>query len=198
MCPLSDFLNVSNVFTFLTVTCFNGASSLRCAFGGCSAEIRHPFIQHTFGRLGGCKLCKMAPLLHVCSAPVVNGGGSLKSKRSECDVVHCTDSRVPIANERGRFQTLNCTILKHSWKPGCWRMFKLHNYFLTVYQWLATSLQQCPLLLRSVVVWLICMLMCKGGKSIHNLHFIKSMDAFSKKQKYSTKSESTDSPPWLK
>lgn len=47
----------------------------------------------------------MAPLLHVCSAPVVYVGGSLKSKRSECDVVHCTDSRVPIANERGRFQT---------------------------------------------------------------------------------------------
>lgn len=78
-------------------------------------------------------------------------------------------------------------------------MFKLHDYFLTVYQWLATSLQQRPLLLQSVVVWLICMLMCKGGKSIHNLHLTKSMDTLlKKKKKYSTKSESTDSPPWLK
>lgn len=52
-CHLSDFPVVSNVFTFLTVTCFNGASSLPCALGGRSAEIRHPFIQHAFGRLGG-------------------------------------------------------------------------------------------------------------------------------------------------
>lgn len=79
-CGLSDFVNVSNVFTFLTVTCFNGAFSLPCAFGGRSAEIRHPFTQHTFGRSGSCKLRKMAPLLNVPSASAAGGGGGSSPK----------------------------------------------------------------------------------------------------------------------
>lgn len=101
MCYLSDFLNVSNVFTFLTVTCFNGASSLPCAFGG-SAEIRHPFIQHTFGRLGSCKLCKMAPLLNVCSASAADGGESRKAKAA--GAMLCSSCRKVLNNRVCNFK----------------------------------------------------------------------------------------------
>lgn len=50
MCDLKSLpKNVSSVlkFTFLTVTCFNGAFGLRAAFRECTAEIQHLFIQQT-------------------------------------------------------------------------------------------------------------------------------------------------------
>lgn len=42
---LSTNVNSVSKLTFLTVTCFNGASSLCAAFRECSAEILHLFIQ---------------------------------------------------------------------------------------------------------------------------------------------------------